>query len=123
MKAQFATVEAGIALALVVSAVGFASSLINSSTANFASQSTSLQRSIAAYDIFNALERNSTYNTCVLQLYNGGQTGCMAGIEQSISVIFGIGSISIGVGQGGATCSSVPLAGANSTAEVCVSFA
>ncbi len=123
MKAQFATVEAGIALALVVSAVGFASSLVNSSTANLASQSASLQRSIAVYDIFNALRQNSTYNSCVLQLYDGGQAACVSGIEQNLSAIFGIGGISIGIGQGGSACSSVPLAGANSTAEVCVSFA
>ncbi|MDE1854921.1 MAG: hypothetical protein KGH57_01200 [Candidatus Micrarchaeota archaeon] len=123
MKAQFATIEAGIAFAAVISAITFASGIVNSSTAGLAAQSASLQRGIAIYDIFNALQRNATYNDCVLQLYDGGQTGCMAGIEQNLSAIFGIGSISIGIGQNGTACSSVPLAGANSTAEVCVSFA
>jgi uncharacterized ion transporter superfamily protein YfcC len=125
MKAQFATIEAGIALVLVASAVGFASSLVNSSTASLASQSASLQKSIAVYDIFNALERNATYNACIAQLYLGNQTGCVAGAERYFDSVFGMNGIGILIGEQGAgdACATIPLSDANATAEVCISFA
>lgn len=127
MKAQFATIEAGMALAMIASAIAFVSTWSNSSTAGLDAQSASLQRSVAIYDIFNALERNATYNVCVSQLYLGNETGCLGGIEGFFAGIFGMTSVRIGMAGASSSeqnstgaCASMRLQAANATASVCV---
>ncbi|MDE1873537.1 MAG: hypothetical protein KGI04_00230 [Candidatus Micrarchaeota archaeon] len=90
MKAQFATIEAGLAFVLIVSAVTLASSWVNSATANMDAQEASLRNSIALYDIVRAIGQNATYAECVLQ------QGCLPAMEQNLTEIFGTGSISVG---------------------------
>lgn len=114
MKAQFAMIEAGIALATIVSAIIFVSGWVNSSTANLSSQSAALQRSVALYDMVNALERNATYAACSLQ------ASCSASMEKNMSELFEAGSVSIGAyAVQGSTCATAQVE--NQTLEVCVS--
>ena len=102
MKAQFATIEAGIALVLVVSAIGFVSSIVNSSTASLEAQSAGLQSRIALYDVINALEHNATY------------------AWGNLSGLFGVGTISVSAQRArNGTCASA-LVG-NETLYACVS--
>ena len=119
MKAQFATIEAGIAFALIVSAISFAASLVNSSTAALSAQSESRSESIAAYDILNAVGNNYTYNSCLAQA--NGSAPCVSAMEQSFETIFQLSRLQIS-GQGG-DCSSVGIIGTNASETVCVSFA
>ena len=128
MKAQLATIEAAISLALVVSTITFVSSQTNLATANLDAQKALLQRNAALYDITNALEQNASDNNCIAGYYSNQNT-CVARLSQNFSEIFGLEEVSITIGgsqndsYGAATskaCTDLLLLETNKSQSVCI---
>ncbi len=127
MRAQFATIEAGVSLVLIASAISFASAWTAYATAEAYAQSASLRRSMALYDILNALGRNATYNDCISLLYLGDGS-CAGSMQSGFAQIFEAKSVAVGLvlstqpaQDSTGACTSMRLYLANVTANVCAS--
>ncbi len=128
MKAQFATVEAAISLALVIPAIISVSNQINLQNANLQAQRNSAIRNAALYDVFAVFAYNSAANGCLSLVYSINSS-CSSGLLQNYTSLLGVGSITVETGQfqqaGAANmtaaCVPIPLRQANKTENVCIS--
>lgn len=103
MKAQFATVEAIMALAAVVMVIGVLNAQINSYAGGESGAKRSLELMFATSDFLAQLTNNASLQKCVQNAPTGG-SACMLGYLnyyketyglENLSIIFGNGSISL----------------------------
>lgn len=127
MRAQFATIEALISLAIVLSASTFVAQSISMNAANIYSESERLRASVAAYDLIGQIEGNFSTRTCIASL--GNVTGACASnllnlYEKAYGMHFSLAVAGIRLGDavsGGATeCVRMNLSGDDGSEAVCV---
>jgi hypothetical protein len=125
VKAQFATIEAMLSLLAILSAVSLVASQINHSTAELGAQRIRMREAMAAYDLINEIQHNSSANECIMSLYSSDDAACAEKISNDYSAIFGIGGINLSfVSQPNASttgkCVPLLMQRINKTGNLCI---
>jgi hypothetical protein len=95
LKAQFATIEAMFSLLAILSAVSLVASQLSQSTSELGAQRVRMREAMAAYDLINEVQHNSSANECISSLYSSNGAACAEKISEDYSAIFGIGGVNI----------------------------
>lgn len=128
MRAQFAVIEAAMAMFLIVSAVSFTAAELSVSNRNYYSENSKLMQSIAIYDAADQISRNASANECIALSTSGSSPGCMGNLTKSYEIAFGLEVFEIiapGLEAGKSAsnrtirCFPVFLRLANGTREIC----
>ena len=93
MKAQFATIEALVALSITLSTILLTESLLNLSAFTFNHQNSELKLIAAVYDIESQITQNSTISTCINRSYN--KTSCLKNFTVYYDALYGISKINV----------------------------
>ncbi len=129
MRAQFATIEAILAMFLVLSAVSFVSVGISLGDRNYYSESGKLVQSIAIYDAADQIAKNLSANDCIALSGAGNNPACARNLTESYKTAFGLSQFEIvaaGFAIGNSTknsttsCFPIFFESANATCEVCL---
>ncbi|MHB1830362.1 MAG: hypothetical protein ACYCO0_03125 [Candidatus Micrarchaeaceae archaeon] len=94
MKAQFATLEVLLSLAIVISAASATSYIISRSGYAFNAEHEAISRSAAAYDFIMQLTQNLTSEECLAITESNGSS-CMDNYTQYYRYVYGIKRIGV----------------------------
>ncbi len=121
MKAQFATIEALVSLALVASTVSFAYAQLNGANSAYASGTGLLHDHAAAYDVLNVFARNATANACLGASLPSLSSGCLSSLLSEYGAVLHVGTLQISAsGPANSTCGEIRLMQENVSQYVCV---
>lgn len=99
MKAQFATIEAIMALLVVIAVAAFTGNAINRLNTDAYSAREALASSFAVYDFLNQASSNRSLEECMALYLTGNQT-CASGYLEIYRSLYGLRSFGIALGNG-----------------------
>lgn len=118
MKAQFAILEAMVALAVAISVTIFCINAISSEGRSSAISETQLRLSAAEYDFIRGIYGNESMGTCI-KSYLSGNTGCMIKYKMYYKRVYGLGSFRI-IGENGSRNGEIRCFPYTNYTEICI---